>query len=159
LPIEYLAKKSEDIDNIDFNILKLISANARLPTINISKKLNLSVQTVSQRLKRLIDSKIIEAFRPMINLSKIGIYWYKVFFTLKNYKRKQELLNYFAAHPNIVYAYETTGRDDLEVEMEVESYEQFKDILEDIRNKFDDSIESYNHVILYKEHKVKFFEE
>jgi len=156
--IEYVTNKAEDVDDIDLKILKIIASNARLPTINIAKKLNLNIQTVSQRLKRLIDLKVIETSRPLIDLSKIGYYWYKVFLNLRNYKRKQEMLNYFASNPNIVYAYETTTND-LEFELEVESYEKFKEILDDLRTKFDDTIDSYNHLIWYKENKVKFFEE
>ena len=68
-------------------------------------------------------------------------------------------MDYCSLHPNIVYAYETTNRDDLEIELEVESYEQFKEILDELRTKFDDTIESYKHLVWYKENKVKFFEE
>jgi Lrp/AsnC family leucine-responsive transcriptional regulator len=157
--INYLTNKIDAVDDIDLQILKLIAGNARLPTINIAKELKLNIQTVSQRLKRLIDLKIIEAFRPMINLESIGLYWYKLFFTLKNYAKKKELLDFCSLHPNIVYAYETTNREDLEIELEVESYEQFKQILDDLRTKFEDTIESYKYLVWYKENKVKFFEE
>ncbi len=155
--ILYVQPQLESVDETDLNLLKEISNNARMPTIEIAKRLNLSVQTITQRLKELQKSKVIESFRPMIDLSKIGYYWYKLFFVLKNHRKKQDILNYCAQHPNIVYAYETTNRDDLELEMEVESYDKFKEILDDIRTKFNDTIDSYRFVIWNKEQKILFF--
>jgi len=67
------------------------------------------------------------------------------------------MLDYFARHPNIVYAYESTAKADLEVELEVESYEKFREILDEIRTKFKGQIESYQHLLWFKENKLLFF--
>jgi DNA-binding Lrp family transcriptional regulator len=157
--IKYIKNKTNNYDEIDFKILRLISANARMLAIDIASKLKISVTVVNYRIKRLIKSRVIECFRPMINLSKIGYYWYKIEFFLKDSTKKPEMLDYFASHPNIVYAYESTAEPDIEVELEVESYEKFRQVLNDIRTKFKDAVESYQHLLWFKEHKILFFPE
>lgn len=114
---------------------------------------------IKYRLQKLKKQKVIVGFRAMVDLSKIGYYWYKVEFMLKDYSKKKAMLEYFAAHPNIVHAYESTAKADLELEMEVKSYEEFRSVLNDLRTKFKDAIESYRHLLWFKEHKISFFPE
>ena len=128
-----------------------------IAAIEISKELRITLTVVNYRIKKMIKNRIIECFRAMINLSKIGYYWYKIEFVLKDYSKKQEMLNYFALHPNTVYAYESTAEADLELELEVESYEKFREVLNELRTKFKDAIESYRHLLWFKEHKILFF--
>lgn len=155
--INYISDEITIIDKTDENILRCIAADARMPLLDIAKKLNLTPMIVKYRMKKMMEQKIIEGFRAMIDISKIGYYWYKIEFMLTDYSKKQQMLNFFAIHPHIVYAYESTAQADLEVELEVESYEQFRQILNEIRTKFDDAIESYKHLLWYKEHKIVFF--
>lgn len=156
-PITYISEKEEKLDELDSKIIRLIVDNARMPAIDIAQKLNTTVTVVNYRLKKMQKKKIIEAFRVIIDLSKIGYYWYKVEFMLQDYTQKKKMLDYFAVHPHIVYAYESTGQADLEVEMEVESYEHFQEIMKDLRTRFKGIIETYDHVLWYKEHKILFF--
>ena len=81
----------------------------------------------------------------MIDLRKLGLYWYKIDFMLKDYSIKRKMLDFFRRHPSITYAYETIGGADLEVELEVESYEKFREILDQIKERFGTGIESYQH--------------
>jgi len=155
-PISYISNVKIEIDDIDEKILQTISTNARMPTIEIAKAIKTTPAIVKYRLKKLQDNKVIEAYRVMIDLSKIGYYWYKIEFTLKDYSHKKEMLDFFSMHPNIVYAYETTGESDIEIELEVESYEKFRQIFAEIKSKFKDIIEGSRHLIWYKEHKIMF---
>jgi len=155
-PIIYKLEECIESDDTDKKILDIISDKARIPTVEIAKNINLPISTVNFRLKKLIENKVIEGFRPILDLSKIGYYWYKVSFVLKDYTKKQQILDFCSIHPNIVYAYETTGDYDLDIEMEVESYERFRSIIEEIKTKFKDTIESYDHLLWYKEHKLSF---
>ncbi len=155
-PILYISNRIYKIDNIDEKILLTIAGNARMSTIDIANKINVTPIVVKYRLKKLKSEHIIEGFRPIIDLSKIGYYWYKIEFNLKDYTKKKEMLDFFSIHPNIIYAYETTAQSDLEVELETSSYEEFRKILDEIKSKFSDAIESYKHLLWYKEHKITF---
>ena len=55
------------MDNIDLKILKLQKKNARITASDISSNINLSVSAVSDRLKKLESSGIIEQYTTIIN--------------------------------------------------------------------------------------------
>jgi len=147
-----------DYDEYDIKLLTILSNDARISTVNLAGKVGLSITAVTHRLQKLIENKVILGFRPKINLDKLGYYWYKVEFQLEDYKCKKALIAYFSSHPNAVYAYESIGGgSDIEVEFEVESHNQFKEIITDIRSKFKDSIRNYIYYIWIKEEKVSYF--
>jgi len=145
-------------DDYDLKILSTLSDDARLSIVELAEKVGLSITAVKYRLKKLKEKKVILGFRSNMPVSRIGYYWYKVEFQLEDFKSKKSLLAYFASHPNIVYAYESIGGGtDLEMEMEVKSQEQFREIIDGIREKFKDSIRNYIYYIWSAEHKIMFF--
>ena len=150
------APEKADFDDNDLKILRLIAPNARMNAVDISQKTGISVSNVNYRIKKMVKNKIITDFRVIIDLEKIGYYWYKIEMQLDNLNIKKSMLEYFHQHPNIVYAYETISDNDIEVEIEVISYEKFREILDEIRNLFGKNIKKYHHLLWYKEHKFLF---
>jgi DNA-binding Lrp family transcriptional regulator len=60
------------MDEIDDKILEKLNENARKSYREIARELNISLTTVSNRIKRMEDEKIIERYIPLINQEKIG---------------------------------------------------------------------------------------
>jgi len=60
------------MDEIDDKILEKLNENARKSYREIARELNISLTTVSNRIKRMEDKKIIERYIPLINQEKIG---------------------------------------------------------------------------------------
>jgi len=150
--------KTADYDEGDVRLLSALSANARMPAVELAKKAGMAVNTAKCRLKRLQKEKVLLGFRPKINISKIGIYWYKVEFQLEDNSKKKAMLAYFGAHKNILYAYESIGGGtELEMEMEVESHEQFREIIDAFRQKFASAIRTYSYYMWSAEHKIVYF--
>jgi len=145
-----------DFDDKDIKILRLIAGNARMNFVDISEKTGISITNVDYRIKKMIRKGIIKGFKVLLDLAKIGYYWYKIEMQLSDISVKQQMLNYFEKHLNIVYAYETLSDNDLELELEVDSYEKFREVLEDIRKVFGKSIKKYHYFLWYKEHKFLF---
>jgi len=145
-----------EFDDKDLEILRLIAPNARMSAVEISQKTGISVSNVNYRIKKMISNHIIADFRVTINLEKIGYYWYKIEMELEDLNIKKSMFEYFHQHPNIIYAYETLSGNDIEVEMEVQSYEEFREILNEIRNLFGKNIKKYLYLLWYKEHKFLF---
>jgi len=152
------AEKAE-FDKKDLKILKLLADNARINIVEISSKTGISPTNINFRIKELIRKGIIVRFKVLLDLEKIGFYWYKVEMQLENFEVKNEMLGYFRNHSNIVYAYETISDNDLEFELEVESYEKFREILEEIRQRFGKDIKKYHYMLWFKEHKFLFMPE
>jgi DNA-binding Lrp family transcriptional regulator len=60
------------MDELDDKILEKLNENARKSYREIARELNVSLTTVSNRIKKLEDEKIIERYIPLINQEKIG---------------------------------------------------------------------------------------
>ncbi len=60
------------MDNIDIKLLELLQKNARMTISELSKKLNLSRPSVSERMLRLQEQGIIEEFSVRLSLKAIG---------------------------------------------------------------------------------------
>jgi DNA-binding Lrp family transcriptional regulator len=156
-PIKVMfSPEKAEFDDKDLEILRLIAPNARISAVDISKKTGISVSNVNYRIKKMKNNGIIKEFRVIIDLQKIGYYWYKIEIQLEDLKIKKSMLEYFHQHPNIVYAYETISDNDIEVEMEVTDYKEFRKVLDGIRETFGKNIKKYHHFIWNKEHKFLF---
>ena len=55
------------LDTIDVKILEVLQENARVSISELSKQVNLSLSAVSERLKKLENSSIIEQYTTVLN--------------------------------------------------------------------------------------------
>ncbi len=153
-PVMTCFREVADFDQTDINLLKIIAADARIPTTDIASRLHVTCDTVRMRLKKLIDKKIIQGFRAALDLRNLGYLWYKIQLDLEDVSKISNIIHYAHRHPNIVYAYEVIGGYDLELELEVENYEQFKKILNEIRDMFSKEIRYCDHFLFSEEFKI-----
>ena len=65
----------------DKKILYELEKNARVTISDIAKKVGLSKQLVSYKIKRLEEERIIEGYHAIIDTSKLGYTTYRVYFT------------------------------------------------------------------------------
>lgn len=158
-PPEYFGR-SEIIkhDEIDIAILRLLAKNSRIPTIEISKKLNIPTRTIAYRIKQLEKNKVIQGYRFLFNFELYGYEYYKVDLTLKDISRLNELIAFAHSHPNIVYIDQTVGGSDFEFDVEVENKQEFRELMNTLKNKFPE-IRTYNYFTIIKYNKLLYFPE
>lgn len=60
------------MDEIDINILELLQQNSRFTIIEMSKKLNLSRPSITERICRLQEQGVIEEFSARVSLRAVG---------------------------------------------------------------------------------------
>lgn len=60
------------MDELDEKILGILNEDARKSYREIARKLSVSLTTVSNRIKRLEDDKVIERYIPLLNQEKMG---------------------------------------------------------------------------------------
>jgi len=60
------------MNELDFKIIEKLNENARKSYREIARELKISLSTVSNRIRKLEDYKIIEGYIPIINQEKIG---------------------------------------------------------------------------------------
>ena len=142
-----------DYGDVDFQILKLLTNNARIPTIEIAEKLNLTTKTINERMKRLIKSGLILGFKVEIDWNRLGYQYFKIDFYLREYSKINQIIKYIEMNPNLVYVDYTIGYADLELEFYLTNITQLHQIVEDLFKKFPSAIRNYTYFIIIKEHK------
>lgn len=152
-------KEQVKITELDRKILSCLSNNARMPTIEIAKKVNASPITVKNRIAFLRKSGVIQCFTVLLNWEKLGLVRYKLNFYLKDLSSYSRFIELAKTHPQTIYIDKTVGYADFEVEVQVESYAMFMEIFEDYKKTFPDEILDHSHVIYREEAKVVYFEE
>jgi DNA-binding Lrp family transcriptional regulator len=151
--ILYGSDEGVEIDELDHKILKIISQDSRIQTIDLAEKLNSTAVTIKNRIKNLKEAGVIKAFRVNIALSKLGYHRYKVDIILKDYKKLEKIIKYIESNPNLDEIILSIGYADLEFIFILESANQLHDIMKDLEIKFPNTIKNYIYFSATKTHK------
>ncbi len=164
----FLEKKQNDIsikfvtapgkseaDKTDFKILHSLNLNARTPLLDIATRIDMSPKQVSRRIKNLEKRKIIVGYRTMFNLHKLGYLYYRIHIKVKDLtKEKERAFKQFAFdHPNIIYDHYAICGSDLEIDIQVESVERLRELVQEIKDRFSSIIQDHEVLHYLKEHK------
>lgn len=157
----YFGSKSEDIeiDNVNKKILYYLGLDARIPTIQVARKINLSADAVSSRIKKMEKAQIIHNYILLPNFSILNQTSYKVLFSLHNLTNEKEgmLFQYCKMQSNIWFHSKSLGRWDLEINMDVDDANQFRTIMMEIKSQFSEIIKEYNTLQISHVHKFNFY--
>ena len=149
---------SGDVDEKDIAILKLLASDARKSVVEIAQKIGMTPKTVAVRIRTMEKKNVIVGYRTLFDLEKLGYQYFKLHINLQNAERKdiKRFRTYVKQHPNIIYDNEVLGGDDLEIEIQTKTLEDFRGIISEIKKQFAPIIRSYKHMTFYKEHKSVF---
>ena len=86
------------LDMKDRTILHELEIDSRQPISRLAKKVRLSREAVSYRMKKLAESGVILWFRADINITRLGFTYYRLHLRLHNVnkKKEQELVKFFS---------------------------------------------------------------
>jgi DNA-binding Lrp family transcriptional regulator len=108
-------------------------------------------------MKKLEKLGVIQGYKALINVAKLGYRYYKSYINLVNLDNLGELENYCMKNPNILNINKTIGGHDFEIELQAKSFDEFEDIMDDMRTKFSEMIEDYEFVVAREEKKMVYF--
>jgi len=134
-----------DFDELDEKIIQEYAGDVRTPYTKISKKLNVTSETVRKRIAQLEKKKIIVGYKINPNLQKLGYQGYRVDFLLNSVKRNKELFEYLKQHKYFYQINKSIGGADFETEIVVKDFKHLLEVLEEVVERFSDVIKSYEH--------------
>ena len=100
------------MDELDDKILGILNEDARKSYREIARELNVSLTTVSNRIKKMEDEKIIERFIPLINQEKIGYDLTAVINVKISHGKLIEVQEKISKDKHVSYVYDITGEWD-----------------------------------------------
>lgn len=148
--------KTVHIDETDYHLLNELALNARAPLIELAEKFECSSQKINYRIKRLKKEGLIQAFRVAVDENKLGFIRNKVDIFLKNHSQRLNIINYIKQNPHLLYISTSTGLCDLEFEFVIKNQKQLIEIIEDIIQRFPNSIKNYSIYGDFKTYKETF---
>ena len=101
------------MDIIDVKILEVLQANSRVSISELSKKVNLSLSAVSERLKKLESSNVIEKYTVILNSQALDKELSVIMnISLENPHQTSEFLNFVRTEEEILECHYVTGEYD-----------------------------------------------
>ncbi|MDT8719750.1 Lrp/AsnC family transcriptional regulator [Clostridium sp. 19966] len=118
------------MDKIDSNILDILKANSRESTSQISKKVNLSMPAVAERIRKMEERNIIEKYTIKINRENTN---YKLLAFIFVNIDKTESIDFFRntiiKHKSVLECYHVAGEYDYLLKVLVEDTKCLEDFL------------------------------
>jgi Lrp/AsnC family leucine-responsive transcriptional regulator len=151
--------QQEKIEEIDEEIIKIITNNARVPITDIAKRLKTTPRIIQYHMKELERKKIILAYKVHLNPKSIGRIFCKALIYLTNITQNKlnSFIDYASSLPGALWPQRVIGNWDFELDFELENYDVFQDIILDLKEKFPDIIKNHEFCIVSKEFKLDLF--
>ncbi|MFC1645297.1 Lrp/AsnC family transcriptional regulator [Patescibacteria group bacterium] len=155
-PRSYLLEKENDgifhisggttqvvkLSDMDRKIISLLQIDGRMELTKMAEILGVSIGFVHKRYKYLREKEVITKITYTLNHKELGLKLYRNAFKIKqfNKERNDELYQYCMRHPNINNYVKVMGQWQIMIDFEVKDRDELRDIIRDIKHKFNDII-------------------
>ena len=120
------------MDNTDIKILMELQSDSRLSIRELSKRVNLSPPSVTERIRKLEDSKIIEGYTIKINEEALGLSIQCIIqIDLKN-SEFEKFKKFIYNHPRVVFCYRIAGHSCILLKLSVQSISEIEAFVDSI---------------------------
>lgn len=146
-------------DDIDLKLLGIIADHAELPLFHIGQKLGLSADAVKYRLRKLMASRIILGFVPVINYDVIGYNVYAILLNIAGLtpKREATLAQFLATNKDVLWAVKTIGRYNLLLYICTTEPDDLMKTTAALRSYFTEAVRDFETLINYEEYKYTYW--
>ena len=121
-----------EFDNIDFQILRLLTENSRIQWKDLGKQIHMTGQAVGSRIRKLEDNGVIKAYSLIIDEMKLGL-TYTAFVIIYMKTANHESFTRFINDQNmVVEAHRVSGEGCYHLQIKVNSQEKLNLFLDEI---------------------------
>ncbi len=155
----HAAQESKEFDAIDRKILKYISNDSRISASEIADRLvkessvlAISRVAVAARIGKLEKQRVVTGYNLVLNHSEIGQLHYKLLVRLgySESERLGLLYQHLKSVPQVVYLIETLGEWDFEVDIEVGSVAEYREVLRDAFSPYSSIVRDFQTLLIRK---------
>jgi|SRR3989344_1445939 len=145
-------------DDNDEKLLALLSQDATISILDLSRKLRLSINTIKKRINNLEKHKIILGYRLFIDPSKLGYEYYKLHVTLRYYNKidLNSLRAWLGIQSSVIYTDHYMDSQAFEVELHVKNEQEYIQFLKNLKKEFSHIIKDSFYIKLYESQIYKY---
>ena len=123
------------IDDIDRNILVRLQSDGRETASQIAKELKLTVPTITERIRKLQDAHIIQAFQGVINPRSVGLDVTAMITVVSSSSDDhKQVIDQAKKTPEIIQFFSTTGMGSLMLWVATENSQTLEELLRKIQS-------------------------
>lgn len=132
-----LIKNIVKLDEKDRKILHELDVDARQSYSSIGKKVGLTIPSVRDRIKSLMDREILLGYLAVINTEKIGYTFFNLYLKthFSGWEEEKEFVEYLKAHPNVGWLATFSGAWTMKTGIIAKNRNHFEEISREIFTK------------------------
>lgn len=117
------------LDDIDFQIIRLLTENSRIQWKEIGKLIHMTGQAVGNRIKKLEDGGVIKAYSIILDEMKLGLSYTAFVTVFMKTTNHSSLASFINERKEVSEAHRISGEGCYLLKVQVESQEQLNDFL------------------------------
>ena len=123
------------LDDIDKKILKWLQKDGRETASKIAEKLNLTVPTITERIRKLQEASIIKGFQAIINPKLISLDVSAIITIVTSSTEKyQEVIDNAVECSEVIQCFSTTGMGSMTLWVATKNSHSLEDLLRKIQS-------------------------
>ena len=123
------------LDEIDLKILKYLQNDGRKTASKIARKLDLTVPTITDRIKKLQDSSVIKGFQAVIDSKSVSLDVSAVITIISSSSNNHQIVIKKAVEcPEVVQCFSTTGMGSLLLWVSTKNSKSLEELLRKIQS-------------------------
>ena len=123
------------LDDIDLKILKYLQKDGRETASKIAEKLNLTVPTITERMKKLQESSVIKGFQAIIEPKSVSLDVSAVITVISSSSNNyQQVIDNAVDCPEIIQCFSTTGMGSLLLWVSTKNSQSLEELLRKIQS-------------------------
>jgi Lrp/AsnC family transcriptional regulator, leucine-responsive regulatory protein len=130
-----------ELDNIDFQILRLLSENSRIQWKDLGAQIHMTGQAVGNRIKKLEESGVIKAYSLIVDEMELGLIFTAFVIIYMKTANHDVFIRFINDRKEVVEAHRVSGEGCYHLKIKVNSQEQL--------NLFLNKILDYGNYTLY----------
>ncbi|MDN7243876.1 Lrp/AsnC family transcriptional regulator [Planococcus shenhongbingii] len=130
-----------ELNNIDFQILHLLSENSRIQWKDLGEQIHMTGQAVGNRIKKLEDSGVIKAYSLIVDDMKLGLSYTAFVIIYMKTANHEQFIDFLNGRQEVIEAHRVSGEGCYHLKIKVASQEQL--------NLFLNAILDYGNYALY----------
>jgi|SRR5690625_5039757 len=121
-----------ELDNIDFQILRLLTENSRIQWKDLGEQVHMTGQAVGNRIRKLEDSGVIKAYSLIVDEMKLGLTYTAFIIIYMKTANHDSFVRFISEQNEVVEAHRVSGEGCYHLKLKVSSQEKLNLILEKV---------------------------